>query len=374
MKFSHAKSFEGASLFLATLLLAACSSADGAGSGPAQVGVNAPIASVGAGGAPNGSVAGAPSTSGGPTTVAGNGATSPLPGSGGVAAPTGTGGVASGSGGTGGTAGVPNTMPPVAAGPEDGDPAGAVIAITEVACGGPVGGFGLGSANFKFDGRDMIVTYPCNKRAGAPATFILNLHGTTPVAQHFYQHGYFAAHKYSASHNLIIVTPSSVVEQWGNGDGGVDEPHLMKIIDWVYATLNTPTTFDIRGMWVGGHSWGAMYTAKFGCKPELADKVKGLIIMSGTPTAPACTDRVALIDTNAEMDIAAPLNQASFPMSHGCDASMTLMVGNNTQTLWPNCDPGFVHSNYLMLGKMHADAMDAVVVESIVDLIKLSRQ
>lgn len=273
--------------------------------------------------------------------------------------------------GAGGAAGGGSTVGPL--GPEDGDPNAPVIAITDVACGGPTGGFGLGSANFKYDGRDMIVTYPCNKHAGAPATFILNLHGTTPVAQHFYQHGYFAAHKFAASHNLIIVTPSSVVEQWGNGDGGVDEPHLMKIIDWVYATLNTPDTFDIRAMWVGGHSWGAMYTATFACKQELAGKVKGIIIMSGRSTAPACTDRVSLIDTNAEMDIAAPLDQKNFPASHGCDASMTMMVGNNTETYWPNCDPGFVHANYLMLGKMHADAMDTEVVQSIVDWIKAAR-
>ena len=74
-------------------------------------------------------------------------------------------------------------------GPEDGDPAQPIVSIPDVPCGGPSGGFGLGSPNFQLGGRDMIVTYPCEKHAGAPVTFILNLHGTTPVAQHFYQHG-----------------------------------------------------------------------------------------------------------------------------------------------------------------------------------------
>jgi len=145
----------------------------------------------------------------------------------------------------------------------------------------------------------------------------------------------------------------------------------MNVIDWVYKTLGTK--FNIRSMWVGGHSWGAMYTATFACKPELADKVRGIIIMSGRPTLPACWNKMSVIDTNAEMDIAAPLNQANAPMTHGCDAQQMMMLGNNTQTLWPNCDTGFVHSNYLMLGKMHADSMDDVVVKSIVDLIKSAR-
>ncbi len=47
---------------------------------------------------------------------------------------------------------------------------------------------------------------------------------------------------------------------------------------------------------------------------------------------------------------------------------------NNDETSWPNCDPGFVHANYLMKTKEHADFMDASVVTSIVDLIKPSRQ
>ena len=262
-------------------------------------------------------------------------------------------------------------MPPTAAGPDDGDPSKPIVAIDGLACKSGQAARGLGGANFKVDNRDVIISYPCNKHEGAPMTFILNLHGTTPVAQHFYQEGYFSAAKYAVSHNLIIATPSSVVQQWGNGDDGKDLPYLMNVIKWVYDNLGTK--FDIRSMWVGGHSWGAMYTATFACKPELADKVKGIIIMSGQPRQPACADKMSVIDTNAEMDIAAPLNQANIPMQHGCKAPVDMMLGNNKQTLWPDCKPGFVHSNYLMLGKMHADFMDDVVVKSIVDLIKSAR-
>jgi pimeloyl-ACP methyl ester carboxylesterase len=262
-------------------------------------------------------------------------------------------------------------LPAAPPGPDDGDPSKPVVALSDVKCKAGTGGFGLSGANFKVDNRDVIIDYPCNKHEGAPMTFILNLHGTTPVAQHFYQEGYFSAFKYAASHNLIIATPSAVDTQWGNKDNGADLPYLMNVIDWVYKNLGTK--FDIRSMWVGGHSWGAMYTATFGCKPELADKVRGLIIMSGLPTLPACWSKMSVIDTNAEMDIAMPLNQANAPMTHGCKEPQMTMLGNNTQTLWPDCNAGFVHSNYLMLGKMHADFMDDVVVKSIVDLIKSVR-
>ena len=272
----------------------------------------------------------------------------------------------------------PGMAPQPAAGAEDGDAAQPVIAIPDVACGGPMGGFGLGSANFKLDERDMIVTYPCNKHAKAPATFILNLHGTTPPEQHFYQHGYFAAHQFAATHNLIIVTPSSVVQQWGNGDDGKDEPHLMHIIDWVYANLNGEGKFDIRAMWVGGHSWGGGYTARFGCKPELADKVKGLIMMSGGGVGgfggASCANNISAIITTAEGDMREPTDQAMLAGTHGCGAGMTEMILNNKHTFWPMCKQGFVHANYYMLGKEHATFMDKDVVKSIVDWIKIQRQ
>jgi pimeloyl-ACP methyl ester carboxylesterase len=228
-----------------------------------------------------------------------------------------------------------------------------------------------------FDGREMIVDYPCNKHERAPVTFILNLHGTTPVEQHFYQWGYFSAWKHVASHNLVIVTPSSVVTQWGNGDMGVDEPHLLKTIDWVYATFGTK--FDIRAMWVGGHSWGSAYTARFGCLDAIKDKVKGLILMSGA-RAPACASRVSILNSAANLAAdgsvkpEALLNQMANATAHGCDAQMMRAIDmNNDETYWPNCDPGWAHANYLMKTKQHATSMDPSVVKSMVDYIKQTR-
>jgi hypothetical protein len=360
--------------------IAGCSASTGDETGIAGNGVSVapPVVGAGAGAALGGSSAPVGGTDVAPPSNAGGGSTAGMGGASGASGAAGAlAGGAPGAGtgaGTGGTDG----MPPEPAGPEDGDPSAPIIAIDEVACGGPSGGFGLGAANHQIGERDMIVTYPCNKHAGAPATFILNLHGTTPLDLHFYQHGYFAAHQFTESHNLIVVTPSSVVQQWGNGDNGQDEPHLMAIIEWVYATLHGEGKFDIRAMWVGGHSWGGGYTARFGCKPELADKVKGLILMSGGGLggfgSPACANDVSVIISTAEGDGRMPSDQMALATMHGCDAGQNEMILMNSHTFWPNCNPGFVHANYYMLGKEHATSMDREAVGSIVDWIKLARQ
>jgi hypothetical protein len=320
-----------------------------------------------------------PGTPGSSTTPGTSTPSTPAAGTGGAAAPPVTNPPIAGSPavmdpgvGTGGTM-APMT-PATPAGPEDGDPNAPVFTIPDVACGGPQGGFGLGSPNFMMDSREVIVTYPCNKHAGAPMTFFLNLHGTTPVEQHFYQHGYFKIHQFAQTHNIIVLTPSSVVQQWGNMDGGEDLPHLMNLINWVYATFHGEGKLDIRAMWVGGHSWGAMYSTTFVCNADLADKIKGGVFMSGIGRAPACADKISGIMTVAENDISSMMNQGTAPTTHGCEASMESMIGNNVETYWPGCNPGFAHANYFMLGKMHASAIDVDVVQRIADLIKATRQ
>jgi hypothetical protein len=280
-------------------------------------------------------------------------------------------GMMAGAGAAGATAAA-GMMPTPSADPEDGDPNMPVFTNPDMPCRQTGGAsFGLNQPNFKVDDRDVIIDYPCNKHEGAPMTFILNLHGTTPVEQHFYQEGYFSAWQFVASHNLIIATPSSVVQQWGNMDNGQDEPYLMDVIAYVYKAF---AKFDIKQMWVGGHSWGAFYTSQFGCKAELADKVKGLIIMSGASTLPSCSSKVSVLNTVAEMDIGPAIDFQTLPMQHGCGSEMSAMLGNNEETFWPMCTPPFVHAKYKMLGKMHADFMDKEVVQSLVDWIKLSRQ
>lgn len=264
----------------------------------------------------------------------------------------------------------PPMMPPATPpGPDDGDPSQPVIAIPNIACG-PGRVLGLPQPNVMIGGRGVHVAYPCNKHKGAPATFILNLHGTMPTENiKLYQVGYFSAHNLVDSHNLIMVAPKAVGSQWGNGDNGADQPHLMEVIEWVYDTFKD---FDIRAMWVGGHSWGSAYTARFGCSAELADKVKGLILMSGGGSA-TCQSKISLIISMAEGDGRMPTDQSSLASSHGCMAAKKEMILMNDYTHWDECMPGYVHANYYMLGKQHETFMDADVVKSIADLVKKAR-
>jgi hypothetical protein len=326
-------------------------------------------------GAPSQPAAGAdgttPGTAGSAPAAGGAGSTAPmLPLAGAGEQPTAAGTNGGAAGGAGQTPMMP--MDPLEpSGPEDGEPGQPVIAISGITCGPNPSLFGLTTFNAMVGGREVHVAYPCNKHKGAPAVFILNLHGTMQdESLKGYQVAYFAANNYVDSHNLITVAPKSVVSQWGNGDNGADLPHLMEVIDWVYTTF---ADFDIRAMWVSGHSWGAMYSTTFACRPELADKVKGVVLESGSGMNPACADRLSVISSAAEMDIGPVINQGNVPTSHGCGASQMNMLGNNEETYWPDCNPGFVHANYFMLGKMHADYMDAEVVQRIADLIKLAR-
>ncbi len=278
--------------------------------------------------------------------------------------------------------------PPLPDGDPDGNPGGAVVSIPETACGPAPGldvwvaGTGIpgpGTPNVQIGGRDVVLSYPCNKREGAHVTFILNLHGTMPdEALKLYQHGYFSAHTLVDSHSLIVATPKSVVSQWANGDGGVDIPHLYEVVDWVYSKFSQ---FKITGMWVGGHSWGSMFAKSFVCDEAFRDKARGVIGMSGGPTGVGgllgggdCADRLSQIHTVGDQEggEAGVPDQTAAATKHGCDARLPPRDIGNGQMLyeWPNCDPGWVHFNFVMGNHNHITSIDPPVVLHIVEAIK----
>jgi hypothetical protein len=278
-------------------------------------------------------------------------------------------------------------MDPVVPAPQPlpGDPNGSgnVVSIPEVSCGPAAGldafvaGTGIpgpGTPNLQIGGRDVVLSYPCDKREGAHVTFILNLHGTMPEETlKLYQHGYFSAHKLVTSHNLIVATPRSVsaAGQWDNG-APEDIPHLYDVVDWVYEHFGSK--FQITGMWLAGHSWGSMFAKRFVCDPMFVDKIRGVVGQSGGPTGPACGDRISQIHTAGELEGGAALNpdQSAVAAAHGCDAMAPIMDIGNGQMLynWPNCDPGWVHFNFVMGGHEHITAIDDPVVLYIVEGIK----
>jgi hypothetical protein len=302
----------------------------------------------------------------------------PSAGGGGVAGmieplPAGAGGMGAGGAmnATGGGGGGGMSAPLPMAGPEDGDPSGPIVMAEGVPCGPNPSLFGLTSTNVTIGGRGVHVAYPCNKHKGAPVVFILNLHGTMPSEElKLYQVAYFSANTLVDSHNFITAAPKAIGQQWGREDGGADLPHIMEVIDWVYTTF---ADFDIRAMCVAGHSWGAMNSTNFACDPAIADKLRGAVLQSGSGMNPACAASISVISSAAEDDIGPVIDQGAVPAGHGCGEPQTNMVGNNVETHWPDCDPGFAHANYFMLGKGHSDYMDAEVVKRIGDLIKAAR-
>jgi hypothetical protein len=352
-------------------------------------GAGAAGTAAGRGSTPTG-VAGSTAGSKSPAPVSGTnaapsaGTPAPRPagtGAGGAGAPAGTAGTAGPGTAGAGTAGAPVTQPP-ATGPKDGDPSKPVVAVDGIPCGPSMAG--LSGGNFEVGGRKLIVDYPCNKHEGAHVTVILNLHGTLIMnAPYSYQHAYFSAHKFVDSHNLIVLTPQSASKassgaQWGNMDDGTDIPHLLAVLDWAYTTF---AKFQIRGLWVGGHSWGAAFVTgaagggPFACNPMIMDKVKGAIGMSRL-SMPSCSSRLSLIATRGEMENIALLDQSKVAMGHGC---MTPMKGpeprgNNEFRYFEGCSPGWAHEDYMMTGKGHTNNMDMEVVKSIVDAIKATEQ
>jgi hypothetical protein len=283
--------------------------------------------------------------------------------------------------------------PPPPSGPLDGDPAKPVVSIPEVPCG--PGRAAFGQSNLKIGGRDVILTYPCEKREGAHVTFILNLHGTTPEAQRFYSHSYFAAYRLATSHNLIVLEPKSRVDQWGNQmrydpmAAAEDRPHLLEAVTWVYEKFSK---FNITGMWVAGHSWGSFYAKGFVCDEAIADKVKGVIGQSGGTGLPGggisrsvpdlkvranCQDFISQIHTAGDQDsVVGNPDQTAAATKHGCDAKAPAkdLGGNQMMEEWPNCDPGWVHENILMGAHMHTTAINPEVVKHIVERVKATEK
>ena len=270
-----------------------------------------------------------------------------------------------------------------ALGPKNGDPNAPVVELPDVPCrqaSALSGTRGGSSLNATIDGRELAIDYPCGKHEGAHMTVIVNLHGTLIGGAPFlYQRSYFSAYRYADSHNLIVIHPQSASRtsfgaQWGNDDDGTDLPHLIAVMNWVYESFSK---FNLRSTWIAGHSWGAVYAEGaygrpgFVCNEMFQDQFKGVVGLSYI-APPPCAERVSMIGTQGEEEDFDQLDQGPIAQMHGCDPEMKgpERVGNNERYYWDGCDPGWVHEDWNMLGKGHIDAMDAEVVQHIIEKIK----
>jgi hypothetical protein len=356
------------------IALVACGSSDSPGS-QGQGAVAGPAAGTG-------TTVGAPAagTSGSSVPAAGNdgggGAGTPdsmqpgdagAPAAGTEAPPAaGAGGDGEAGAGTAGTSGTAGAAGAPFAGPVDGDPSKPMVSIDGVPCGVPRVGFGGSPPTVKITNRDVVVAYPC-AHEGAAVTFFLFLHGTLQEAQKVpFTMNAFPIHQFVDTDNVIVVVPKAVGTQWGNGDNGVDLPHLYEVVDWVYDTFGEK--FDIRSMWASGGSWGSFYLSRtFACDRRFENRLRGVRMVVGSP-CPSCTGRLSCIVAEQELEEGGgmPLSPAQqemksssnigmFAAMHGCDGKMKMPdLGPVRHWTWPNCDPGFVHSYYLGPGQ-HAD-------------------
>jgi hypothetical protein len=360
----------------AALALTACSDDPATGNPNVPPGMNnLPSTSSGAGGSTLLPQAGG--TAGDMAT--GRGGTMALPpatggmsgAAGGTPPATDAGASGAGTAGDMGTAGAMPTPGTPFTGPLDGDPAKPMVMVPNVPCGAPNVSFaGAPPGNMvKITNRDVFVAYPC-AHEGAAVTFYLAIHGTLGDGQKIpFTLTNFPVHSKVDTDNFIVVAPQAIGMQWGNGDNGMDLPHLYEVIDWVYATFGEK--FKIRGMWASGGSWGSIYLYTLACDPKLENRLTGIRMIVGRG-CPPCASRLSCIvgeqeleegggmvlsDAQKEMKVMAA-NIEPYAKMHGCDARTgPTNIGPVRAWDWPGCDPGWAHSYYLAPGQ-HADRWD----------------
>jgi hypothetical protein len=321
----------------------------------------------------NSSSAGATATA--PTAAGSSGASSSTTAGAGTtaSASAGSGAAAAGTSAAGATA--------TADVPEDGDPTKPMVAIPDIPCGVPKSPF----PTVKITDRDVAVAYPC-AHEGAPVTFFLFVHGTLNEQMKIsFTMNAYAVHELVDSHNVIVVTPKAVGTQWGNGDNGVDLPHLHDVVNWTYDTFGSK--FNIKSMWSHGGSWGARYLSTFACDDMLKDRLKGVYMVVGGG-CPECSDRLSCVVIQEELeegggsmlspmereDLVDAANIAPYAMQHGCDGKMGPgMVGPVLTWDFPNCDPGYHHAYYLGPGQ-HADKLAQEAVIQLTDAMKATEK
>ena len=114
--------------------------------------------------------------------------------------------------------------------------------------------------------------------------FILNIHGVGSVGQ--WQRHYFPAFDYKDKYRLVVATPTAATERpIAPGVPGVrmwvaeaDDAHLQNIADLVVDAFGPK---NIKAFWLAGHSQGGVTSQRIVCSPYFANKVDGVLSLSG---------------------------------------------------------------------------------------------
>lgn len=132
-------------------------------------------------------------------------------------------------------------------------------------------------------GRQYFLDYPCDLQPGEDVMFVLNIHGAGSIAN--WQRHYFPAMDYKEDYRLVVATPSAAGSASMGGGSGVrvwtpqtDDAYLQAITNQVTEAFGAE---NIKSFWLAGHSQGGMTSRRLVCSEFFADKVDGMLSLSG---------------------------------------------------------------------------------------------
>lgn len=275
-------------------------------------------------------------------------------------------------------------------------------------------------------GRQFFLDYPCDLKPGEDVTFILNLHGAGSIGN--WQRHYFPAMDYKEKYRLVIATPTADGSSSMGGGAGVrmwmtdvDDAYLQNITNEVIAAFGAE---NIKSFWLAGHSQGGITSRRLVCSAFFADKVDGMLSLSGgrigqaqivpgfgppsaDGTPPAARPRattttqetlpncdISHIFAIGEHEIVALPDNSPWADKYNCEArtqsevvdtkagliydsgragypvwGMAARPGTAEVFEYPGCDDGRVVADVVRLDKGHTEGLEPLVTQKILELI-----
>lgn len=121
-------------------------------------------------------------------------------------------------------------------------------------------------------GRNYFLDYPCDLEPGEKVTFVLSLHGAGSFGN--WQRHYFPLVDFVDEYRLVVATPNAPPQRWAE----TDDEHLRGIVNTVYEAFGEE---NIERFWLAGHSQGGLTSRRIVCSPFFAERVDGMLSLSG---------------------------------------------------------------------------------------------
>ncbi|ALO47456.1 alpha/beta fold hydrolase [Pseudohongiella spirulinae] len=273
-------------------------------------------------------------------------------------------------------------------------------------------------------GRQYFLDYPCDLQDGEDVIFILNIHGAGSIAN--WQRHYFPAMDHKEKYRLVVATPTAAGStSMGSGDGvrvwapQTDDAYLQAITNQVIDAFGRD---NIKAFWLAGHSQGGMTSRRLVCTDFFADKVDGMLSLSGgrigqapfvanfgpplpdgspPPARPRGTAEEVLpscdfshIFAIGEYEIEQLPDNSPWAAKYQCEAREHTQIvdtqpgwvtdsGRSGYRVWgrearpgtadiyeyPSCDNGRVVADVVRLDKGHTEGLEPEVTQRIIELI-----